>query len=361
MTSHNSRLRQTRQDKSLKRKPFLKNHPWHPTHSYTTKLWSKSKYSAKKARSQTDSNLGPSGYEPNSASPNLHTMKVRLTYDWNTGGSAPGLHRVAVQSDIGVFFAYFRFFFHFPAKNSLTLAPSGTECFAHVFSLLDVPLSKTVWPSGLRRWLMAPFRKGVGSNLTAVTFPRVFGRRHWKKKTFLFRAQKAVCRAHRSWSFCLQQSGAKFFFCFLFAFWNKVVQVWTHWDFNPGPFRMRSGCDATTPCALIDTVYLHMNLDHYMTMNFRPPGLNYSRLKEVKNLVRELLVLPASSLADAGVRDEREMGSRTVRRLEPAIYGLEVQRLVRGLELLVFPTRSNKWCTTCGQNTEGSVTERVFS
>ena len=28
----------------------------------------------------------------------------------------------------------------------------------------------TVWPSGLRRWLKAPFRKGVGSNPTAVTF-----------------------------------------------------------------------------------------------------------------------------------------------------------------------------------------------
>ena len=29
-------------------------------------------------------------------------------------------------------------------------------------------LIKTVWPSGLRRWLKAPFRKGVGSNPTAV-------------------------------------------------------------------------------------------------------------------------------------------------------------------------------------------------
>ena len=28
----------------------------------------------------------------------------------------------------------------------------------------------TVWPSGLRRWLQAPVRKGVGSNPTAVTF-----------------------------------------------------------------------------------------------------------------------------------------------------------------------------------------------
>ena len=27
---------------------------------------------------------------------------------------------------------------------------------------------KTVWPSGLRWWLKAPFRKGVGSNPTAV-------------------------------------------------------------------------------------------------------------------------------------------------------------------------------------------------
>ena len=31
--------------------------------------------------------------------------------------------------------------------------------------------SRTLWPSGLRRWLKAPFRKGVGSNPTGVTFP----------------------------------------------------------------------------------------------------------------------------------------------------------------------------------------------
>ena len=29
---------------------------------------------------------------------------------------------------------------------------------------------KTVWPSGLRRWLKAPVRKGVGSNPTAVIY-----------------------------------------------------------------------------------------------------------------------------------------------------------------------------------------------
>ena len=32
----------------------------------------------------------------------------------------------------------------------------------------DPTLSQTVWPSGLRRWLQAPVRKGVGSNPTAV-------------------------------------------------------------------------------------------------------------------------------------------------------------------------------------------------
>ena len=29
---------------------------------------------------------------------------------------------------------------------------------------------KTLWPSGLRRWLKAPFRKGVGSSPTGVTY-----------------------------------------------------------------------------------------------------------------------------------------------------------------------------------------------
>ena len=33
----------------------------------------------------------------------------------------------------------------------------------------------TVWPSGLRRWLKAPVRKGVGSNPTAVTYFRRAG------------------------------------------------------------------------------------------------------------------------------------------------------------------------------------------
>ena len=34
--------------------------------------------------------------------------------------------------------------------------------------------------------------------------------------------------------------------------WQEIllIDVWTHWDLNPWAFRMRSGCDTTTPCAL---------------------------------------------------------------------------------------------------------------
>ena len=49
------------------------------------------------------------------------------------------------------------------AVGHLPNARSGASC-AHL------PISKTVWPSGLRRWLQAPVRKGVGLNPTAVTF-----------------------------------------------------------------------------------------------------------------------------------------------------------------------------------------------
>ena len=38
--------------------------------------------------------------------------------------------------------------------------------------------SMTVWPSGLRRWLKAPVRKGVGSNPTAVKVDELLLQRH---------------------------------------------------------------------------------------------------------------------------------------------------------------------------------------
>ena len=38
----------------------------------------------------------------------------------------------------------------------------------HVITAFTCETRTTVWPSGLRRWLKAPVRKGVGSNPTAV-------------------------------------------------------------------------------------------------------------------------------------------------------------------------------------------------
>ena len=38
--------------------------------------------------------------------------------------------------------------------------------------MLDTP-SRTLWPSGLRRWLKAPVRKGVVSKFTGVSFMQV--------------------------------------------------------------------------------------------------------------------------------------------------------------------------------------------
>ena len=129
--------------------------------------------------------------------------------------------------------------FHFLAKNSLTLTPSETECFAHVFSLLDVPLSKTIWPSGLRRRLKAPFRKGMGSNPTAVTFPQVFGRRHWKEEDVChFSCSKGCLPSSQVLE--LLPATERSYVLFFFAFWNKMVQVWTHWNLNPRP----SACEA---------------------------------------------------------------------------------------------------------------------
>ena len=56
------------------------------------------------------------------------------------------------------------------------IAPMGARI-CHPFTVPGVCVrgraARTVWPSGLRRWLQAPVRKGVGSNPTAVTFGNV--------------------------------------------------------------------------------------------------------------------------------------------------------------------------------------------
>ena len=37
-----------------------------------------------------------------------------------------------------------------------------------LYNICDWRMDRTLWPSGLRRWLKAPVRKGVGSNPTGV-------------------------------------------------------------------------------------------------------------------------------------------------------------------------------------------------
>ena len=68
----------------------------------------------------------------------------------------------------------------FPAQIGRKQRFSGHRflCFAHSLLIqllrrsyaLPEGKNRTVWLSGLRRWLQAPVRKGVGSNPTAVMF-----------------------------------------------------------------------------------------------------------------------------------------------------------------------------------------------
>ena len=59
-----------------------------------------------------------------------------------------------------------------PHRCGESLATAPLSRGGHVRVVRPPALSKTVWPSGLRRWLQAPVRKGVGSNPTAVTCTR---------------------------------------------------------------------------------------------------------------------------------------------------------------------------------------------
>ena len=57
----------------------------------------------------------------------------------------------------------------------------------------------TLWPSGLRRWLKAPFRKGVGSNPTGVIFATRLSSSssqldlHICRSEICLRSQRTVC------------------------------------------------------------------------------------------------------------------------------------------------------------------------
>jgi hypothetical protein len=73
-----------------------------------------------------------------------------------TGGRLPGANGVCVTTT-----------HHSPSP------PRGGVC-----GTTEHRCTGTVWPSGLRRWLQAPVRKGVGSNPTAVIFRILFYEAH---------------------------------------------------------------------------------------------------------------------------------------------------------------------------------------
>ena len=58
-----------------------------------------------------------------------------------------------------------------------------TVSFIYAMACALIEEIKTVWPSGLRRWLKAPFRKGVGSNPTAVIDRAAFAQVHTRGAT----------------------------------------------------------------------------------------------------------------------------------------------------------------------------------
>ena len=100
----------------------------------------------------------------------------------------------------------------------------------------------TVWPSGLRRWLKAPFRKGVGSNPTAVNYTKKYLLRGFDGspcldascQNFSPRLFPSGPMSRRSHAAPLQHTS------------NRVDTL----GIEPRAFRMRTGCDTTTPCAL---------------------------------------------------------------------------------------------------------------
>ena len=101
--------------------------------------------------------------------------------------------------------------------NLQSLAPLAFEAFIPMRSL------RTVWPSGLRRWLKAPVRKGVGSNPTAVN---AFAFKPTYVDSYLsLPGLRFAGELLQFLSRCKQQCGNK---------------IWTHWDLNPGP----SACEA---------------------------------------------------------------------------------------------------------------------
>ena len=111
----------------------------------------------------------------------------------------------------------------------------------------------TVWPSGLRRWLKAPFRKGVGSNPTAVIPTH----------------QTDRCRWSQAWTFF--PDTPPFFSC---CFWtclrshhqaetmSGVAQWFACWAHNPKVPGSKPGC-AMVWHDLLSCIFRSASVSHH--------------------------------------------------------------------------------------------------
>ena len=101
----------------------------------------------------------------------------------------------------------------------------------------------TVWPSGLRRWLKAPFRKGVGSNPTAVNYATKI----LIEGSPLRGLQGSPLRGLHAWALHVRILARDFSLVAqrhagaMAAPLQRTLAIeWTHWGLSPGP----SACEA---------------------------------------------------------------------------------------------------------------------
>ena len=91
-----------------------------------------------------------------------HVRSPRLDWTSNPGASRHARVQFLLSGDVDMGCPWWRYV---PLQNCFPrhegTANGGDGC-------PGFSTNKTVWPSGLRRWLQAPVRKGVGLNPTAV-------------------------------------------------------------------------------------------------------------------------------------------------------------------------------------------------
>ena len=93
----------------------------------------------------------------------LNSMRRAALGWWTSDFKSPAQDRQAVDARVG-------------ARER-----TCSHACAHVRARVPELAPKTLWPSGLRRWLKAPVRKGVGSSPTGVMSPSIhaLARQDW--------------------------------------------------------------------------------------------------------------------------------------------------------------------------------------